>query len=240
MNEDLTKPLVPTQMIVIYEQRKGTEEQKDAYIERSALTEKDGKYIPGPMMPLEADHIGNLVSLLRKKDKARSIGGYIPPHVKYFLPNDGKPTILWVRPPQKYKIFWAKEVKLKEELIRKPAMVYLLKDGGLRIWCVKDKIIRPATKLYRLPLPNSYENGTICWGNTKHLTNMAGTIEMEIQLWEGRFWNSEFAHMGGKDALHKLWAGIVNGKKIYPPAKLNLSGTKQFKNAMSGLPAITI
>ena len=235
MMKELSKDMDPVQMLVIYQAPKDT----DVYIEQCKLNKGTDGYTPGPMQPLTMDNINKLANALSKKRQKSNIGGYIPDYVHYFELKNGQPTILWAHPPRKHKMFFSKATKMGTEAeVIMPGMIYYLDRDDLHIWCVKNDVVRSTTKLYRLPLPNTYADGSICWGNTNKPANRDGSIIGEITAWEGRFWNSEFTFDGG-EAIQKEWSAIIKAKR-YPVAKLQESSTKTFKSVIEGIPAFQL
>lgn len=98
--------------------------------------------------------------------------GILTPNTIHVGSNAGVRTVVEYRPPQRTGI-WLDD---NPEPLRvpMPGLLLVRKSSGeghpdYQIFAVKKRPSNLKTKLYVSPLPNTYRNGGICWGNVARL-----------------------------------------------------------------------
>lgn len=129
--------------------------------------------------------------------------GVLNPNTVYVGSIEGKRTIVEYRKPQPTGIW----LDGGDEPLRipMPGLILIRKDAGeyptYQIFAVKKRPSDLKVKLYVPPLPNTYPNGTICWGNVSrgqmsHLDEVDLGADWSFLLGSG--FNSHSVHQKSK------------------------------------------
>lgn len=183
---NLTEQYTPVHQLNVYQ---GT---SNYYIELHPVVVNGGKLTVGAGVPLTKKALRNLLAQVTKGE-AMDIGcktKLMPESILYFSGNKNKRNIIWFNAPQKRTISTNKG----NIHFQCPGIIYQLSDDQLKVFTYLTKS-RPSadTVLYRLPLPNIYEDGDVCMGNVV-IPKDSSEISVLIERWEGCFWNSKFTN----------------------------------------------
>ena len=109
------------------------------------------------------------------------------PNKFFWLDNtSGKTLIAWTVPEEERTI----TVNGKPYFFNVPKTFWVYNGKNTYVYAYK-KFKHFKTVLYRMPTPNVYDNGDICWGNSKMIIN-SNKLSMLKSLTSTRFWESEF------------------------------------------------
>lgn len=70
-------------------------------------------------------------------------------------------------------------------------LVFMLSGTNCYIWGTTESKFNPSAPIYHVPLPNIYQNGTICMGSENNLSSNPKGLEMLDEAWE-TFVNAPF------------------------------------------------
>ena len=144
----------------------------------------------------------------------------------------GGSHIMWWSPPRRHTYFFDTRTRINSDdsgvSVGKrcgeafgPGLIFLVKDGEMRLFAVKGKE-RPEAKtpLFHAPLMNVYEDGRLCTGS---MNKPDSTLADSIAEWEQSFWDAAFSHpnhakaVNYKGGLHALSIDLLDGKfRKYP------------------------
>ncbi|MFN6462434.1 MAG: hypothetical protein RMZ41_011370 [Nostoc sp. DedVER02] len=113
--------------------------------------------------------------------------GWLSSNTIWWGKNPEGEAIIQFYSPQKYQIqIMGQETKV----ITIPMPAFLFAGCGSRyyLWAVKGRVFKPDAQLYKPPLPNVWDDSSICFGGNSPGTCSAATIS---QTWE-LFWKSPF------------------------------------------------
>lgn len=81
-------------------------------------------------------------------------------------------------PAQKHRLLieTARGGKLQQLELFLPPLVFAGHAQNFRVWAIKERDLKPTSALYHAPLPNVFDNGSICWGTNTVPRASAGTI----------------------------------------------------------------
>ncbi len=100
-----------------------------------------------------------------------------------------------------------------------PKLLFVLRNKKLSIYIVRDKEVTLDTKLYKVYLPNIYDNNTMCFGTMDINDYLTKNINKLILNLESCFYDSEFndfqsEYRSKTNTQHLIRNSIVNDKKI--------------------------
>jgi len=184
-------PFLPEKVIRVYKRRFNSE----YYIEIADVITEIGseEAILGPSRPLSKNTLRRIAGVVNEKETDRfSDKIMLDPGLLAFSPHYHERFILWYRQQEKRTLIFQK----KELTLWMPAMIYLVVFDKLYVFAVKSNV-RPhmQSKLYIAPIMNLSGPYNICWGSVK-TAHKIYHIDKEITFWEGKLWNSVFAHVG--------------------------------------------
>ena len=126
--------------------------------------------------------------------------GLLPPDILYVAQVGLKRLVVGYRPPQRTAL----HVDGGEQVLRVPLpglVLVRLTIGNTQprygVYAVKTRPTTLAARLYHAPLPNVYQNGSICWGSvpTPTVEQLAGTdLSPEWSLLLGSVFTSHGVH----------------------------------------------
>lgn len=192
--------LVPKAALVVYL----IEETNDCYVE---MREIIGKQM-GAGKPLTEKCIKDLVMtfnppvetplVVQKKTIQRPglMSGFIPENMIYISTNPYSRQLIWYNPPQKRKLYFTKQLHIKNDVYDMPGIVYHVNDqGGLYVYGFKEDTFNRNVRLYYYPCFN-ISNCNVCTGSANISYPDHPTFETVTEYWEKRFWCTRFSHFG--------------------------------------------
>jgi len=214
LTEQLMERLEPVQALVIYKS------PKNYYIESHAIT-KDGM---GPGVALSEDTLSDVVTFFHEKQKSIYLKGAIPSEVIYADWSAEKKVLIWFEAPQKRKMYFTKELKIKNGEAFQPGLIFLLKNESLYVYAVAGKSISENEQLYQAPYHNVDNNGSVCLGSA-NVNSIKQTYEGVMSAYSTLFWNSEFSHAAGAVApingnINTFWREQIKSKSPFDYAVL--------------------
>ena len=131
----------------------------------------------GKVQPGEPIDINRLCAMLKSEGNPREI---LPPYT--VMRNELE--LCWWRPAGKVALIGS---LLPRTAINLPPLVFTLSENEVRV-AVLDRDEHPSgeTRVYHLPLPNIYDDHSVCWGTGKQPGNS------NPKAWEDAFSASEF------------------------------------------------
>jgi len=130
--------------------------------------------------------------------------GWLPPGImRYGNGTLGEWAIAFI-PPKVHELEITREIATSEvDRIRVPlpGLVWFGLSTTYFIWAVKTPQLEPYQEIYRVPLPNTYADGSICWGLVKPERMTAATIFKAYDLFMGTTFNNHLAN--GKSRQHR-------------------------------------
>jgi hypothetical protein len=94
-----------------------------------------------------------------------------------------------------------------------PGLVWFGHGTSYFIFAVKTETLQPYQEIYRVPLPNTYADGSICWGAVKPERMTAASLFKAYDLFMGTTFNNHLANAKSKSepedvrvVLRGLWA----------------------------------
>lgn len=152
--------------------------------------------------------------------------GPIPKNIITVRNSPGNTLVAWITRPQKVRMYFTKNVDLKDITAPVPALLWVAQNNKLKLFAMKGHRISLKTKnpLCIAPFSNTYEDGGVCWGSSKW-PNDTIYYEDYIKGIEIGFWKSRFSHnMKGvknksKTDLHQLWE-MLDGTEKFPNGEL--------------------
>lgn len=81
-----------------------------------------------------------------------------------------------------------------------PGLVWFGLGTTYFLWAVKTETLQPYQEIYRAPLPNTYADGSICWGLLKPERMTAATFFKAYDLFMGTTFNNHLANAKSKRA----------------------------------------
>lgn len=192
----LRNALTPDKAVVIYrgpgDPMRGQAEE--FYLEMHSIIAQGDRYTLGPGTPLTRRQTAKLASLAVGR-QAGLLSGFLPKaRVLYLDPAPVSPRIVWWRPPEvRGLIFDEKQSGIPSGKYPLPALVFDLCDRQLSVYAAAEAAVAPDTLLMKAPLPNIYNDGSVCLGNCKK-SEARGDIEVLVASYEDIFYRSQFTH----------------------------------------------
>lgn len=69
------------------------------------------------------------------------------------------------------------------------------------VWAVKADVLQPHHTVFRCPLPNVYQDGSVCWGSLKPPLASPRSVFRAWEMFAGSTFNNHLA--GGKSSAHR-------------------------------------
>lgn len=175
----------PSKIVMVYNDR----------MEYANLNTKGRKHFLEDIRSIDEDFVRTVKEMYSNVESLNTrLHGEIPKNLLYFSYDNSSVKLIWYNKKQIRSVYSdEKEMKL---LI--PKTIYFF-NGELNIFTCSDNIPSINSKLYKLILPNTYSDGSICWGNVK-LPEHNNTFEEFMLAWEKRYWNSDFTHSHIEDS----------------------------------------
>lgn len=200
---------VPSCAVVFY--TADGKNQNSSYATYHAVREAGQKFELGPGTSLTTK---NLLKLAEQAAKGlKHATEILPPNV--LVAND-KLLVWWTPASQQFMSF---DISMHSELpgrkrlqgvsgmVPVPALVFALRRDrvhggallGMQIHALADNSRpEPGTKLFRAPLMNVNDQGSVCWGDGRKPKGRAVT---DISAWQSLFFSSVFTHYNGSKPI---------------------------------------
>ncbi len=110
-----------------------------------------------------------------------------------------------------------------------PGLLFFGYGKQFMVWAVKDAAPAPKSELFHAPLPNVFENGSICWGSNKPPRPNASTIRVAFDLFISSPFSSHAANgktRSNRSDVRPLLRRLNHAAK-FPAGELLRSGTLQ-------------
>lgn len=235
MNQQINKTdnndFIPSHFLTVYTRENNSFEK---YLEVGEIIKGKSGYEVSNSMPADEEFLQDLAnSIITQNFKVLKWKGLIPNNILYCHSENEKPTIVWHRQPEKRKLYFDEEMGIDSDFYHLPNLLFFVHNEILSVFRLGQNP-RLTSYLYMVPLPNIYENSSVCLGNGK--TEKAKCLEEYIENTEKLFYCTRF------NALHhkKFGKGIVFAdlikKKdinIFPLVKSKQKTLKNLFNELS-------
>ncbi len=185
--------------------------------------------------PLTVEDFSKLVATVSKyakEDAGRTaLHGIIPKNLLYASSDLTSKRLIWFRPSEKRRVYFAKRAGIPNGEMWVPGLVYFAAGSTLRVYAFKG--FRPKNVLYHAPFFN-VNNGSVCLGSAKVRKPREDTYEAWINYWEEMFWRSEFSHIYGDNPVNGNLA-VITKKCISEGCQFPTEVLKRHKITLSTL-----
>lgn len=191
--QDLMKAKIrPTDVLVFYKPSVSLGGDGN-YVEHRKV--KNGKMEAGHPLTIEdfSKLVGTVSKYAKKETGRTALHGIIPPNLLFASSDLTSKRLVWWRPPEKRKLYFAKGTGIPNGEMWVPGLVYCAAGGSLSLYAFKGR--KPRGVLYNAPFYNV--NNSVCLGSAKVRKPKDDTYEEWISYWEQMFWQSEFTHILG-------------------------------------------
>lgn len=189
-------PLVPTHFLTVYSRNSNTGYSEEKYLEIGSIVKTDKGYQIGASRPADMDFLNDLAGSIKVQNfKALKFKGIIPEKVLYCHSEDAEPTLVWKLPSPYKMLYFSKAMGIESQMYQLPSMLFVMEKGELSVYRIpNDGRTDENTLLYMMPLPNIYDNSSVCLGNNK--LKKAKYLEDYMENAEDLFFKTRF------NALH--------------------------------------
>lgn len=148
-------------------------------------------------VPISETNANIAFEILRKKLKGElgnliSFKDIVPRNVLKYEQADTHRELLvmWYTKPSKR--FLNHIDKTKTGIVYYPPLIWYYKKGSLYLYAIKDKEPTLGTKLFKMPFPNMYGNGDLCFGSNR--AKKVKNINELILDMEAIVYSSKYSH----------------------------------------------
>lgn len=210
LNDENNKAFQPTHFVTIY--RRGDNFSKgDLYMEIGPILKDGKKYRIGPSMQADKDFLNDLVASVKTDNfKALKFKGLVPENVHWFHSESQDPTIIWTNESCERQLYFSTK-NVESGIYKMPRLLFACSKGQLFVFrLATDEPITMERFIFMMPLPNIYDDGQVCLGDSKRKLKKPQTMDDYIQNMESLFFNTKF------NSIHhnKFGKGIVFVDKI--------------------------
>ena len=198
-NEE-NKDFIPTHFMTIYSRIDSSFEK---YLEIGEIHRKGNSFELGPAIPNDMDFLTELVESVKVVNfKALKWEGLLPSNVIYCASESQSPTLIWYQAGCKKKLFFDSHMGIKTDIFDLPPLLFVTEGGTLSVYRLREQPHIEA-ELFMVPLPNIYDDSTVCLGNNK--MKKAKSLEQYLLNMEDLFYKTRF------NALHheQFGEGII-------------------------------
>lgn len=224
----------PIKGLVFYQQ---ADNEKNCYVE-SYDFDPNGRMINAH--PLSIDECKRLSESLNSSNDLSSgflvPKGVLPKNLVY-LRGGANGFAIWNTPARKIKMFFSKDLRLKNSFYAVPAMLWKATRNHLYVYALSSsRKLSLSSNLYRAPFFNVHDDGRVCMGNVNIKIDNNENLEDFMENWQNYFFNSKFSHVIGGIApvegnIIQLWKS-QEGQKKFPVEKL-ISHTTTIKKLIA-------
>ena len=228
----LEKVYNPVELLVIYKEDPGM----DYYIEQHPVSLINNKYQALAGNPVNIKTVEKVFrSLVKNNSMNLQFSGLIPESVLYFTNTNFNETLIWWEKQQIRTLFFDENLGIGTKIIcEMPPVLFMVQRKSLTVFALNvNEKPNEKKKLYYMPLPNLYDNQTVCMGTAKIKKNHASVEEM-IQDYSFAFWNSEFNSFHGSNEK-RFNGSFLQYIKELGKAKFNLKNLKSAKKTVKTL-----
>lgn len=185
--------------------------------------------------PLTVEDFSKLVATVSKYAKEdagrKALHGIIPKNLLYASSDLTSKRLIWFRPPEKRRVYFAKRAGIPDGEMWVPGLVYFAAGSTLKVYAFKG--FRPKNVLYHAPFYN-VNSGSVCLGSAKVRKPREDTYQAWINYWEEMFWRSEFSHIYGDNPVNGNLA-VITKKCISEGCQFPSEVLKRHKTTLSTL-----
>ncbi len=174
------------------------------------LTRHDRSGAPAATYPVSAGSVANAFNMFGAST------GLLSAETLFWQSRGGVMRLgVWIA-PGKHTLNIRTGKRLDVWTVPLPGMVFVGNGTRYHIFAAAQRPARKSDPVFHCPLPNVYEDGSICAGNVPFPKCEAGTIAQSLSL----FFESEFNHdLAGQHTLALLVS--LRGKRAFPLAELH-------------------
>jgi len=196
----------------------------DFYFELNSIN-KNGNI--GSGNPLTIQSLTKIVSLVKETSKDVYPHGIIPKNLYYHNPISRES--IWYYEPDFHFMYFTKTLNIENGLCHLPGLIFHVIDSSLKVYAYKGEI-SPETILYRAPVMNTGDTGSVCLGNAKAKKHEVLTFENYMKEWYDKLFYSEFSHISGINPISGnlilLMKELIGSSKYFPENVLVKSNIK--------------
>ncbi|MCA6431322.1 MAG: hypothetical protein IM613_17945 [Cytophagales bacterium] len=200
--------LRPIMALVVYD---GNVPNGRMYVEVAEFgANSDGGYqmMPGrPITKKEARRVGEALARGSQEFLLPEPGTVCPSNVLFYFGTESEPTVVWYQRAQTRKAWLSKETGIKGNLLPYPCLVFKVSKGDLSVYACADNDPQPTSPIFPLPLPNIYEDCTVCLGDAR--IERSKHLQTFIAGYERAFFDTEYNTFHGVEDHFKT-VSIVN------------------------------
>jgi PRTRC genetic system protein B len=206
-----------TQSILVYKNNRG-----NYYLESHEVKENGTL---GQGFPLLKETMAEIVSevSLSVVDKLQ-FKGFIPKNFITVRNTPGNTIIAWTTKSQLVDLHFTDNTEMKDGSAYMPNILWVVRNKKLYTLAYKSARFHEKTKLFQLPLTNTYQDGSVCWGSGEWPSKSKYYEDFVDDLMRG-FWSSKFSHTH-KGVFKKLkleeidlydfWTNMIETKEEFP------------------------
>ena len=205
-------PFVPKAALIVFEKNGGY--PSEHYLETRQIR-ADGTM--GAAKPVSKDFIQNILSSFSAEYRSVPHGA-VPENLLYCDTRRGNERYLWYNPPMKRQRFFDERLGLKDGVYYVPGTLYLVKNGGISVWCFAGKKPKRDAPLLGVPYFNVYADGSVCMGSARaDIPDRADLSYADILFaWEKAFWCSRDVHTNGSPSTKANLVETIRKYKDIP------------------------
>lgn len=184
------------------------------YVAVSDVRHRNGSPVLGASRPLTETEARNIFGKI-VAPKKRSSKLFLPENVLFWHEDFDHTCVFYV----KAGTFEISHVNWdKPKTVPFPQLVFKITKTSLNIYATKEGTKRPTptTPLYRLPIWNVYEGGSVCLGSASLPTRFT-TLQSLVDSWKAIWFKTTFAH--NEKETEALWSSL-EGTAKFPMKKL--------------------
>lgn len=231
------KRLQPTHFMTVYSKSSHNDnDYEERYMEIGPILKTENGYKIGASSPVSLDFLNDLAATIKIQNfKALRFKGLLPKNVLYCHSDSENPSLIWYIPKQQQMLYFSKSIRKESEVFEILDMVFVTHDGELYVYRLSSSfLLNEESLLYMVPLPNIYENCSVCLGNNK--LKKATTLEQYMANMESLFYKTRF------NALHheKMGEGVIyteaikeNDFRLFPYVPAPVKNIKELLNEIS-------
>lgn len=227
----------PQCAIVVYTKDENDALDNCSYVEFHTLL-PDGTLGPGqPITRAMLEGIAQIAKSVAEKSTA-TIKHVMPDNVLFHDCRAGHNLLGWYEPARRVQMKLSIGKRHKTFMVPMPPMLFVAKGGHLDIYALrpalKEKRPDENTKLYRAPVWNTSDDGSVCMGDIAHPDKVEDIVSC-MEEWSRGFWSGIFTHSMGKTIakgeIPALYARLHN-KRQFDYAQLIPNKVKTIKELL--------
>ena len=199
LTQKLRTTFVPKAALIAYEY--GASYSKEYYLELPPI---NGKGKMGAGTPVTHEFMNDIASSYSEAMNRIPHGG-IPDNLLFADTRKGQDKYVWFNPPGRRRMFFHKNLNMKDGEYNLPGLVYIISNDKLCMYAFKGKKPGGNTDLFLAPFFN-VSSTWVCLGSSQLEKPQSPSFKELLDYWEKRFWLSEFSHLSseGNPTEHNL------------------------------------